>query len=1519
MKKTGLVNRMISMALLLAMVLTLLPSSALAAEGDKQYGYLVIRNDSKNRVVNFRRNPNTNDNGNFPIARLPEGWVIEVLGSQTEGKTVWYRVSADTNLTGVGSANYQTGYIMADFVQLFTEEQQAAWLLNPVKNYTASGASVTPSPTPTATATNTAAPGAVLGYVRTVVDKVNMRQEPSGTVINEKNQIPVGTVMAYYAMVNDKGYNWAQVRYDGMSGYVRSDCYAACDALGNLLSDITPTPVPGQTTVPPASATGYIRITVDKVAMRETPGGKVINDNKRLAAGRVLAYTAGPVSYGGYDWVQVTDSVSGLTGYVRSDCYAFTDSTGTLPTATPKPGQTIPVGSRFVRVKANKEILALRAQPSTASEILNGGKALPNGTVFVLEEELLDTNSYDWARITYNGQTGYVPSTDYFECDAKGAPLESAGINGFVQVTASDLKLCFYPGQAEATAPVVPVGSILTWISGYSATRNGQNWIYVSGEQGEGYICETDFAVADAFVTHSFRTVSGSSATAAPSFTVAPATILGYIRISASNVAMRETPGGTVLNDTKRLAAGRVLPYTEGPVSYGGYSWVKAVDSANNSLSGYVRSDCYQFCNADGTVIATATPTPTPSLVPSVTATPVPGIIAPGTYGRVTADNVFFRKTMSINGDFWARLPLNWPVMVLGSEYSGGILWYKVQGGTPTNPDRTYTGFIHGSFLTIISTVTASPTPVPGTTPAPAAEYAVVTLGGINMRQAPGGAAQAVLLADTVVQVISKPENSTAYDWYYVYYNNTYGYLPASALRVLTPAELPNYNLPTVAPATPTATPVPAITGTGYVRLKLDKVNIRKTPGGTVLTPTEGSKLKVGLVLPYTEGPVAYGGYDWVKIAYADKVGYIRSDCYVYTDASGNAATPTPSVTTTPDSTAGQNYIRLTMGGVNLRRAPWGETVAQLNKGVILPCFGTITQGTDTWYDVYYAEKSTYGYILSTMATLCDVNGNTIVPTVAPSSTPATLGYVATSVSSVWLRANPEVNAATAGKVGAKGTVLPMTGAPVVNGAYTWYPVVLPNGSRGYLRGDCAYQLADWQLDYYKQHGVVPTPTPGPATPPPGNSDYIITTADKLWVRETPSTKAGTLGQLGIGTVTKFYQKQAVGNVMWYQIMVGSQFGWVHGDFARVLTNAEYYQWKGTEAPTATPTAMPDPSTLSDMAMTTIERVKLRASGSMSGRELTMIEVMGTTGTYLGKYNTPTATNPYYWFNVKFGNFTGWMRGDCVRILTKTEKEAYNQSGSIDAPKEASYRTLSKNDTGDDVRRLQQALVSKGYLAADQVSGVYLTSTEKAVIAFQQANKLVVDGIAGENTQHALFNTVPVGTYSNGSSTTVTLYPVEKIDWYTGGIQSIFKVGTVAVVTDVYTGISFRAQRLYGDNHADCEPLTTADTAAICRIFGVTNAQEISDRESQLESWRRRPLWVTIGGRTFAASMYGIPHNYSGDRIPDNNYNGQFCIHFVNSKTHSTDRVDTDASYNGYFGHQSAINYAYSHSISGTK
>ena len=87
----------------------------------------------------------------------------------------------------------------------------------------------------------------------------------------------------------------------------------------------------------------------------------------------------------------------------------------------------------------------------------------------------------------------------------------------------------------------------------------------------------------------------------------------------------------------------------------------------------------------------------------------------------------------------------------------------------------------------------------------------------------------------------------------------------------------------------------------------------------------------------------------------------------------------------------------------------------------------------------------------------------------------------------------------------------------------------------------------------------------------------------------------------------------------------------------------------------------------------------------------------------------------------------------------------------------AEYDTLQYGDTGDAVTDLQQALYDKGYLTVSP-TGYYGHLTENAVIAFQQANSLSIDGIAGPITQSALFGsstssaTLRLG--SSGSSVT---------------------------------------------------------------------------------------------------------------------------------------------------------------------
>ena len=57
---------------------------------------------------------------------------------------------------------------------------------------------------------------------------------------------------------------------------------------------------------------------------------------------------------------------------------------------------------------------------------------------------------------------------------------------------------------------------------------------------------------------------------------------------------------------------------------------------------------------------------------------------------------------------------------------------------------------------------------------------------------------------------------------------------------------------------------------------------------------------------------------------------------------------------------------------------------------------------------------------------------------------------------------------------------------------------------------------------------------------------------------------------------------------------------------------------------------------------------------------------------------------------------------------------------------------------GEDVRKVQQALVKEGLLEAQQVNGIYNEATKLAVEIFQKREGLAIDGIVGLQTRKAL-------------------------------------------------------------------------------------------------------------------------------------------------------------------------------------
>lgn len=117
-------------------------------------------------------------------------------------------------------------------------------------------------------------------------------------------------------------------------------------------------------------------------------------------------------------------------------------------------------------------------------------------------------------------------------------------------------------------------------------------------------------------------------------------------------------------------------------------------------------------------------------------------------------------------------------------------------------------------------------------------------------------------------------------------------------------------------------------------------------------------------------------------------------------------------------------------------------------------------------------------------------------------------------------------------------------------------------------------------------------------------------------------------------------------------------------------------------------------------------------------------------------------------------------------------------------------------------------------------------------------------------------------------------------DWNNSDIQAIFAEDVVATITDVRTGISWQEVRKGGTNHADVQPCTAKDTAKLRKAYGGD------------WSWKRRAIWVTIDGKTYAASMNGMPHGQGS--VSGNKFDGHHCIHFTNSRTHTSDKIDAN-------------------------
>ncbi len=1119
--------------------------------------------------------------------------------------------------------------------------------------------------------------------------------------------------------------------------------------------------------------------------------------------------------------------------------------------------------------------------------IMTGTTSVPTATPYVAPEMEED---------------GYAGSVDYTEEEPDYSDIIGPEVEGATGVvTSNNVHFRAEPTSESVSLGKFNIGAELKLLT--MPPKSGlEYWFKVEFNGIDGYVCSKFVSVVNAGTTPVPSAEPTDELEPDDDYTaeeedytdiIGPATSGATGRVTTHNVNFRAKPT-TESVSLGKLPAGTEVELLSMPPSRSSEYWFKV---RYNGVDGYVCASYIRVLEAGVTASPSPTLTVVPTATPVVTAVPTPtidpaigGEVQDAT-GMITADGVNFRLTPSTDGEKIGKLNSGTVVELLTiPNHVGAAYWYKVRYNGQE-------GYVQSNYIRVLSN---------GAVPSPAPSrygYAKLDCEVGNLRDRPGGVTMAQWRGiGTMLQIVGPAERANGYNWYPVYYGadgNIY-YVREDIIMVVDDSGSE------VTPEPPATSPY------GYVITTEAGVNLRLKPNGEMV-----AQIARNVVLRCVGVPVAPQDsvYTWYYVEYNGMRGYLRGDCVRVCDANGNAivnptATPEPTATPVPGS---MGYIRMTHNKVNIRQTPGGTSLGLLQQNLILPIVGeTLSVGNYKWYCVRTPD-GIVGYVRGDMLIECDENGVKTTPTPVPTATPgssggdsgnsgstggsgnyptlSTYGYVRVRASSANVRDLPgTANASVA--VVEQGSTWPMIGRELAYGGYIWYPIKVGTVT-GFIRNDVAFKLSPAQEQAYLAGLVVPTDPPAESTQPPAPdsvmSDFVIVTGNKVNLRVAPSLDSAVIFEVEKGTVMPYDGTTMVGTQEWYAVVYEGRELYIRGDYVRVMTQSEYNEWLGTSDETV-PTVL---------GYVKFIKNNVNVRNAANGSEVLACLKIGTVVPYYREGVDGGNTRDWYLIKTPEG-VMGYVREDMVKKCNENGGDLPSEPGDntpdSSGPQEATYTTLKLGSTGDAVVKLVTELKRQGYYTG-AVTSYYDSSVRTAVMAFQAANGLTVDGIAGSATQHKLFGTVPVGSGTNNLS--FEFYPVEKIDWFSGGIQQMWPKGANFKVYDVKTGIVWWAHRWSGAYHADIEPLTAADTARLCKIYGVNNAQEIADNNL----WHRRPSLVTIGSRTFACSLDGMPHNPAGDTIPDNDMTGQICLHFTNSKGHESGAVSTS--------HTKAIQEAY--------